>query len=62
MAEVPKDFFNDGGELHYRRQDQGYVLYSVGVNKKDDGGRGYDEYNPAGKQCDDIVVRVPKDK
>ena len=40
------------------------VLYSVGVNGKDDGGRGYYDRNPEepADQCDDIVVRVPIDK
>ena len=39
----------------YRPSDNGYLLYSVGVNGKDDGGRTYDD-NPPG---DDPAVRMP---
>ena len=39
VAEVPKDIFN-ASELHYRPEGGGYLLYSVGVNGKDDGGKG----------------------
>jgi hypothetical protein len=35
--EIPEDPFT-GKELIYRRQGQGYILYSVGPNFKDDGG------------------------
>ena len=38
VAEIPKDIFNDA-ELHYRQEGNGYLLYSVGVNEKDDGGK-----------------------
>ena len=38
-AEVPKDIFN-ASELHYRQEGGGYLLYSVGPNGKDDGGKG----------------------
>ena len=36
VAEIPKDIFNDG-ELHYRQEGTGCLLYSVGVNGQDDG-------------------------
>ena len=39
----------------YRPAANGFVLYSVGINGRDDGGRGYDD-KPAG---DDLVVRMP---
>src|SRR5207302_1517294 len=42
LAQAPKDLFT-GGALIYRPQGNGYVLYSVGVNGRDDGGRGYDD-------------------
>ena len=42
----------------YKRKAEGYLLYSVGVNGKDDGGRGYDDCKP-GETWDDLVVRVP---
>ncbi len=57
VAEVPKDIFNDA-ELHYRLEDNGYVLYSVGVNAKDDGAKSYGE-GKEGENCDDLVVRTP---
>jgi hypothetical protein len=36
---IPKDPFTDG-PLHYKSEDGGYLLYSVGRNGKDDGGSG----------------------
>ena len=38
VTEIPQDIFGDG-ELHYRPEGTGYLLYSVGVNEKDDGGK-----------------------
>ena len=56
VAEVPKDVFNDS-ELHYRLEEEGYLLYSVGVNGKDDGAKGREDCtNDEG--WDDLVVRV----
>jgi hypothetical protein len=57
VREVPKDLFNDA-ELHYRRGGDGYLLYSVGANGKDDGGRGYDD-RKGGEDWDDLAVRMP---
>jgi hypothetical protein len=54
LNQVPKDMFSGGG-LVYRPTANGYVLYSVGLNAKDDGGRGHDDQPPG----DDLVVRVP---
>ena len=54
---VPKDIFN-GEELRYKRKAEGYLLYSVGVNGKDDGGKGYDDRKPE-ETWDNLVVRVP---
>lgn len=39
VAKLPKDIFLRDGELHYRKEGFGFVLYSVGPNGKDDGGR-----------------------
>ena len=58
VAKVPADIFANDGPLHYQRRDKGYLLYSVGVNGRDDGGRGYDDRKD-GEDCDDIAVRVP---
>ena len=54
LPSVPTDAFA-GKALIYKPQANGYLLHSVGVNGRDDGGRGYND-QPAG---DDIVVRVP---
>ena len=37
MGAVPVDGFS-GEALIYRKTEKGYVVYSVGVNRKDDGG------------------------
>lgn len=52
LKAVPGDRFSGKG-LVYRREGKGYLLYSVGVNGKDDGGRGY------GEGGDDLAVRMP---
>jgi membrane protease YdiL (CAAX protease family) len=57
VREVPSDIFNDA-DLHYRREGGGYLLYSVGINGKDDGGRSYDD-RKQGEEWDDLVVRMP---
>ncbi len=57
VAEVPKDIFDDA-DLHYRRDSGGYLLYSVGPNGKDDGGRGRDDCKN-NEGWDDLVVRMP---
>ncbi len=54
LATVPDDLFS-GKALLYRLTDKGYLLYSVGVNGIDDGGRQFDD-NPPG---DDLSVRMP---
>jgi hypothetical protein len=46
MTEVPLDEF-DGKPLRYRREGEGFILYSVGTNLVDDGGedsRGAGDY------------------
>jgi RNA polymerase sigma factor (sigma-70 family) len=54
LAEVPSDLFS-GKALIYRASENGYLLYSVGVNGRDDGGHGPAD-TPAG---DDPHVRMP---
>jgi hypothetical protein len=54
LARVPGDLFS-GKALIYRPTEKGYLLYSVGANGKDEGGRSYDD-NPPG---DDLLVRMP---
>ncbi|MEN6459049.1 MAG: hypothetical protein ABFC63_08970 [Thermoguttaceae bacterium] len=58
IAVVPKDTFNRDADLHYKRQGNGYLLYSVGINGADDGGRGTED-GRAGEGWDDLTVRVP---
>jgi RNA polymerase sigma factor (sigma-70 family) len=54
LAEMPNDLFS-GGALVYRPSGDGYLLYSVGVNGRDDDGRGADDSPPG----DDPCVRMP---
>ena len=54
LSEVPSDLFSDE-PLIYRREGDGFVLYSIGVNQKDDESRSYDD-QPA---ADDLVIRIP---
>ena len=54
LKAVPRDLFT-GNALIYRPAANGYLLYSVGPNGKDDGGRGPEDQ----PQGDDIVVRMP---
>jgi hypothetical protein len=54
LKQIPGDLFT-GKALIYRPAADGYLVYSVGINGKDDGGRSYDD-NPPG---DDLGVRMP---
>jgi hypothetical protein len=56
LAEVPKDIFTDA-ELHYAREGDGYLLYSVGANGKDDGGKSYDD-RKEDEDWDDLTIRM----
>lgn len=55
LAKVPLDVFSEK-ELIYQKTDSGYLLYSVGVNGKDDGGTLLTD-EPKG---DDVGVRMPR--
>jgi hypothetical protein len=57
VAAVPKDIFN-ASELHYRPEGGGCLLYSVGPNGKDDGGKGMED-RKEGEDWDDLAVRLP---
>ena len=54
---IPKDIFNNDADLHYTRQDNGFLLYSFGRNGIDDGGKGYGD-REAGEDWDDLRVRI----
>jgi len=60
VAEVPRDIFADAS-LRYKRRPGGYLLYSVGINGKDDGGRGYEDRGEL-DDWDDVAIRVPARK
>jgi hypothetical protein len=53
LKQIPPDIFT-GTPLLYQRTDEGYLLYSVGPNRKDDAGRTHLSANPG----DDLTVRV----
>lgn len=55
LPKLHDDLFTDK-PLIYKRADAGYLLYSVGVNGKDEGGQSFGD-DPKG---DDLVVRVPR--
>jgi hypothetical protein len=54
LERIPQDLFS-GQPLIYRPKENGYLLYSVGVNGKDEDGRGYEDDPPG----DDLSVRMP---
>ncbi|HEY4761557.1 MAG TPA: hypothetical protein VIH42_13325 [Thermoguttaceae bacterium] len=56
IAELPKDRFANADYI-YRPDGKGYILYSIGYNGKDDGGKDQRD-DPS---CDDVVIRTPKE-
>ncbi len=59
FSELPKDPFSDG-DFIYRLERDGYILYSVGPNGKDDGGMHFSDStpeNPILDAADDIAIR-----
>ncbi len=46
LPEIPTDYF-DGEPLRYMKTDEGYLLYSIGVDRDDDGGREPEEGDPS---------------
>lgn len=64
IAKLPEDLFSKG-LLRYRRQDAGYLLYSVGPNGIDNTGPrracGWDKSDPPElSSSDDIGIRMPE--
>jgi hypothetical protein len=55
VKEIPPDLFS-GKPLIYPPSGSGYLLYSVGVNGKDEGGRGEEDMAPG----DYLSVRMPQ--
>jgi hypothetical protein len=54
LPELPPDVFSTN-PLQYRPTENGYLFYSVGVNGKDEEGRGHDDMPPG----DDLTVHMP---
>jgi hypothetical protein len=57
IDKIPDDLFS-GKPLIYKPTGAGYLLYSVGVNGADDGGKTFGDTPPG----DDLVVRMPSAK
>lgn len=57
LDKIPTDMFS-GKPLIYRPREDGYLLYSVGVNGQDEQGKSYDDQPPG----DDLTVRMPLPK
>jgi hypothetical protein len=57
LPQIPQDLFS-GKALIYRPSKDGYLLYSVGINGIDEGGRYYDDDPPG----DDPNVRMPRSR
>ena len=57
VATVPFDPMSEN-PLHYQQHARGFVLYSVGINGRDDGGRDRDSPDSDDRNFDDIVIRV----
>ena len=57
ITKVPIDLFAEES-LKYSRRKEGYILYSIGANRKDDGGRTVDDDKDDEFGFDDIVVSV----
>ncbi|MEX2138763.1 MAG: hypothetical protein WD894_05840 [Pirellulales bacterium] len=50
---VPTDAFA-GAPFVYKKRGEGYLLYSLGANQTDDGGKGADQ------EGDDLVIEIPR--
>jgi hypothetical protein len=61
IGRIPKDICAKEADLHYRQEGNGFVLYGVGQNGKDDGGKSFDDTSADGTRYDDLVVRVPSE-
>ena len=60
LSEVPQDPFS-GKPLLYRRNAKGYVLYSVGLDGRDDGGQPMDQENVFGDMLLDKPAEGPEE-
>ncbi|MDR1922834.1 MAG: type II secretion system protein GspG [Planctomycetaceae bacterium] len=53
LEKIPIDFFSTDNKFTYKKTDTGYILYSFGLNEKDDGGEEKEGYG-------DIIVERKK--
>lgn len=53
IPRIPADDFS-GSEFVYRKTDGGYLLYSLGKNGRDDGGKNADGQN----ESDDVIIEI----
>jgi hypothetical protein len=53
LATIPADAFA-ATPFTYKKNADGYLLYSIGANQVDEVGRGHDQ------QCDDLTIQVPR--
>jgi len=58
LDKLPDDPYS-GGRVQYRREKDGYALYAVGANLKDDGGYGRWPLGQKDFEYDDVGFRVP---
>jgi len=69
ISEIPKDPFSSS-DFKYKLQDNGFLLYSIGLNARDNGGKNYleennyspdedDKVSEEEKSADDIAIRLP---
>lgn len=72
ITKIPQDSFSSR-DFIYKTQDNGYLIYSVGPNGKDEGGKNYErdtdfgriadlKFSDEEKSTDDIAIRVPPKK
>jgi hypothetical protein len=66
LPAVPKDPFS-GGPIRYKPEKPGYIVYCIGANGRDDGGRGewglvHEHYARDKDGWDDVAIRVPAKK
>lgn len=62
IDDISKDVFGNNADLHYSRNRDGYLLYSVGYNGRDDGGRTFVDKSAASDagDWDDLVLCVKR--
>lgn len=60
LPAIPTDIC-DGQPLRYRREEKGYTVWSVGINRVDDGGKPEKRNTPWGEQKDWVWTFAPRE-